>query len=133
VVALVHQLALTLGHIRRFEQEIQERFQNLDDAPLFETLPGAGKQLAPRLMIAFGENRDRFDSADAISRFADIAPVTERSGNKAWVHWRYSCPKFLRQTFVEWTNETIRFSFWAKAFYQLQREKGKTHQVAIRA
>jgi transposase len=84
-------------------------------------------------MIAFGENRDRFDSADTISRFAGIAPVTERSGNKAWVHWRYSCPKFLRQTFVEWTNETIRFSFWAKAFYQLQREKGKTHQVAIRA
>ena len=87
----------------------------------FTALPGAGQQLAPRLLVAFGEDRSRFTSADALCRYAGIAAVTERSGNKLWVHWRYSCPRFLRQTFVEWANETIRFSFWAKAFYQLQR------------
>ena len=27
----------------------------------------------------------------------------------------------------------MRFSFWARAFYKTQREKGKTHQMAIRA
>lgn len=133
VMALIHQLALVLGHIRRFDQEIAERFKALDDAPLFETLPGAGKQLAPRLLIAFGEDRSRFESSDALCRYSGIAPVTERSGNKSWVHWRYSCPTFLRQTFIEWTNETLRFSFWARAFYQQQREKGKTHQMAIRS
>jgi hypothetical protein len=41
----------------------------------------------------------------------------ERSGNKSWVHWRYSCPTFLRQTFIEWVGQTIPRSFWAKAFY----------------
>ncbi len=25
----------------------------------------------------------------------------------------------------------MRFSFWARAFYKAQREKGKTHQMAI--
>lgn len=133
VLALIHQLALVLGHIRQFDHEIAERFKVLKDAPLFEALPGAGKHLAPRLLVAFGEDRSRFISADAICQYSGIAPVTERSGNKSWVHWRYSCPTFLRQTFIEWTNETIRFSFWAKAFYQQQRAKGKTHQMAIRS
>ena len=133
VRAWVHQLALLLGHIRRFDTEIAERFSALDDATLFQALPGAGVQLAPRLLVAFGEDRSRYATADALCRYAGIAPVTERSGNKSWVHWRYSCPKFLRQNFIEWTNETIRFSFWARAFYQQQRENGKTHQTAIRA
>jgi len=43
---------------------------------------------------------------------------------------RWSCPKFLRQTFVEWTLQTRKYSFWAEAFYQMQRKKGKTHQEA---
>src|SRR4051812_35137930 len=47
--------------------------------------------------------------------------VMERSGNKKWVHWRYSCSKFVRLTFVEWAGQTIPRSFWAKAFYEEAR------------
>ena len=32
---------------------------------------------------------------------------------KHWVHWRWQCPTFLRQTFVEWAAQTINKSFWA--------------------
>jgi hypothetical protein len=39
---------------------------------------------------------------------------------------------FLRQTFVEWAAESIRHSFWARAYYQ-QRNKGASHQAAVRA
>jgi transposase len=133
VVSLAHQLALVMGQIRLFDEKIRQCFERLEDADLFRDLPGAGPQLAPRLLVAFGEDRKRFSSANALCCYAGIAPVTERSGNKSWVHWRYSCPKFLRQSFIEWTNQTVRFSFWARAFYQVQREKGKTHQMAIRA
>ena len=59
--------------------------------------------------------------------------MTERSGKKAWVHWRLQCPKFLRQTFVEWSAESMRQSFWAQVYYQQQRDKGNTHQAAVRA
>jgi len=83
------------------------RFKAFEDAALFQSLPGAGKQLAPRLLVAFGEDRSRFASPEALCCYAGIAPVTERSGNKSWVHWRYSCPKFLRQSFIEWANETL--------------------------
>src|SRR4030095_3221439 len=66
-------------------------------------------------------------------KYAGIAPVTERSGKKSWVHWRLQCPKFVRQTFVEWAAESLRPSFWAGIFSKQQRDKGKPHQAAVRA
>ena len=83
--------------------------------------------------MAFGEQRERYASAEDLQKYAGIAPVTERSGKQSWVHWRLQCPKFLRQTFVEWAAESIRYSFWAQVYYQQQREKGKAHQAVVRA
>ena len=59
--------------------------------------------------------------------------MTERSGHKHWVHWRWQCPTFLRQTFVEWAAQTINKSFWAGAYYRQQKAKGCSHQAAVRA
>jgi hypothetical protein len=89
--------------------------------------------LAPRLLAAFGEQRDRFQGADELLKYSSIAPVTERSGKKSWVHWRWQCPTFLRQTFVEWAGQTINKSFWAGAYYRQQRAKGSSYQAAARA
>jgi transposase len=133
VQALVAQLRVTLQAIADFDKAIAHRAQSHPDFPLFDTLPGAGAVLAPRLLVAFGEQRERYASADELQRYAGIAPVTERSGNKSWVHWRLQCPKFLRQTFVEWAAESTRHSFWARAYYQQQRDKGASHQAAVRA
>lgn len=129
----VSQLRTLIESLRRFEQEIKQLFDQLPDAELFAALPGAGSNLAPRLLLAFGDERARYQSAQDLLQFAGIAPVTERSGKKQWVHWRWGCPTFLRQTFVEWANESRKFSFWAMAFYQAQKRVGKTHQAAIRA
>ena len=65
--------------------------------------------------------------------YAGIAPVTERSGKKSWVHWRWQCPTFVRQTFVEWAGQTINKSFWAAAYYRQQRDKGSSYQAAVRS
>jgi hypothetical protein len=89
--------------------------------------------LAPRLLVAFGEQRQRFTSAEELQKYAGIAPVTERRGKKSWVHWRLQCPTFLRQTFVEWAAESTRHSFWAQVSYQQQRDQGKAHHAAVRA
>jgi Transposase IS116/IS110/IS902 family len=103
------------------------------DCTLLQALPGAGPVFAPRLLVAFREPRDRDASATDLQQYAGIAPVTERSGNTCGVHWRLRCPKFLRQTFLEWAGESIRHAFWARAYYAQQRAKGKTHHAAIRA
>src|SRR3989441_37120 len=133
VHALVAQLRVTMQAIADFDTAIAQRAQDHPDFPLFDALPGAGAVFAPRLLVAFGEQRERFTSADELQKYTGIAPVTERSGKKSWVHWRLQCPKFLRQTFVEWAAESTRHSFWAQVYYQQQREKGKAHQAAVRA
>jgi transposase len=133
VQALVTQLRVTLHAIEAFDNAIAQWAQSHPDFPLFSALPGAGAVFAPRLLVAFGEQRDRYASAEELQKYAGIAPVTERSGNKTWVHWRLQCPTFLRQTFVEWAAESTRHSFWARIYYQQQRDKGTSHQAAVRA
>jgi transposase len=133
VQALVSQLRATLQAIQDFDHAIAQHAQRHPDFALFQTLPGAGPVFAPRLLVAFGEQRERYASAAELQQFAGIAPVTERSGKKCWVHWRFQCPTFLRQTFVEWAAESIRHSFWARVYYQQQRDAGKAHQAAVRA
>ena len=132
-LVLVDQLRVTLQAIQRFDEEIAALASRHADYALFSALPGAGPQLAPRLLVAFGEQRERFKNAAQLQQYAGIAPVTERSGKKHWVHWRWQCPTFLRQTFVEWAAQTINKSFWAGAFYSQQRAKGCSHQAAVRA
>jgi transposase len=133
VTPLVQQLKMGLDGIKQFDTAITALFAQHRDAARFLNLPGAGKQYAPRLLVAFGEDRTHYADAADLLQYAGIAPVTERSGQSTWVHWRYSCPKFLRQSFIEWAAESIRHSFWASAFYHQQRTKGKSHQMAVRA
>ncbi len=130
---LVEQLRVTLQAIGRFDQEIAAITPKLPDYALFYALPGAGSALAPRLLVAFGEQRDRFAGADECQKYFAVAPVTERSGDKTWVHWRWQCSTFLRQTLVEWAGQTVNKSFWAGAYYRQQRDKGSSHQAAVRA
>jgi len=134
VEALVGQVRVTLEGIARFEEAIATTAASLPDYELlFSPLPGAGPTYAPRLLAAMGEDRERFSAAAQLQRCSGTAPVTERSGQKTWVHWRWKCPKFLRQTFVEWAAQTINKSAWAGAYYRQQRAKGSSHQAAVRA
>jgi transposase len=132
-LVLVDLLQVTLTSIQRYDEEIAAIATKHSDYALFASLPGAGPSLAPRLLVVFGEQRERFNSADELQKYSGVAPVTERSGKKHWVHWRWQCPTFLRQTFVEWAAQTINKSFWAGAFYRQQRDKGCTYQSAVRA
>ena len=58
---------------------------------------------------------------------------TERSGKKNWVHWRWQCLKFLRQTIRGMGGTNGQQSFWAGAYYRQQRDKGSSHTAAVRA
>ena len=127
------QMKVLISSIQKLEKEIDELTKAHDDVEIFSSLPGAGDTLIPRLITAFGTQRDRFSDANDAAKYFGIAPVIERSGNSEWIRWRYFCPKFIRQTFHEFANESIRFSFWAENFYRAQRQKGKKHHVAIRA
>ena len=88
--------------------------------------------LAPRLLTSLGTDRSRFSEPVALSSYSGIAPVTEKSGKtQHWVHVRWSCPKFLRQSWHEFANSSIKFSAWAALCYQEFRKK-MDHHEAIR-
>jgi transposase len=134
VEILIEQLRLALNAIDRFDQEIATTAAKLPDYELlFRPLPGAGPVMAPRLLVGFGEDRQRYGGADELQKYTGVAPVTVRSGKKTSVHWRWQCPTFLRQTMVEWAGQTVKYSFWAGAYYRQQRDKGSSHQAALRS
>jgi len=133
VKALASQMKTTLAAIKEFDREIGALCCAHEDFELFSSLPGAGKVYASRLLTAMGSNRERWATASELLCFSGVAPVIERSGKSSWTRWRYFCPKFTRQAFVEYAGESIRHSEWARAFYVSQKEKGKSHQAAVRA
>jgi transposase len=134
VVQVIAQLLRTLLEgIATLDRKIAEAAEVHPDYFIFQSLPGAGAALAPRLLAALGSQRDRYASAEEVQKYSGIAPVTERSGKKKWVHFRWACPKFLRQSFHEWAGHSIAQSAWARAYYQQQRQRGKDHHAVVRA
>ena len=127
------QLRTLLDAIRTFDAAIATVFADHPDHDLFVSLPGAGPVCAPRLAAAFGTDRTRWQAASALQTHAGIAPVTVRSGKTCWVHHRFACPKFLKQTFHEYAGQSIRFSTWARRYYDQQRGRSNSHHAALRA
>ena len=119
--------------IKEYDTAITDLFAQHEDASIFESFPGAGAQLAPRLLAAFGTDRSRFQSATEVQNVMGISPVKKDSGKMKMTLCRAVCSKFLRQTFHEFANVSIRFSIWAQAYYQQQRKTGHAHQAAIRS
>ena len=132
--ALLHLIADLRAEIALLEKRIREIVATHPDAPIFASFPGAGEATVPRLIAAFGTNREAFSSAADVQCLSGIAPVLKRSGNSSWIGMRRACSKFLRQTFHEFAGQSIPFSDWAKAFYRHQIDVQKaSHHQAVRA
>ena len=59
--------------------------------------------------------------------------MREKSGPQLWTQWRWDAPRLLRQSFVEWAGQTVRYSEWARVYDERMSQKGKKHAVIIRA
>lgn len=127
------QIAVLRAAIKDMDRQITQLATSQTDWFIFDSLPGAGDALAPRLMAAMGTCRDRFASAAELQSFTGIAPVQQASGNSVWIHFRLACPRFIRQTFHEWAAFTITKSVWAREYYDAAIARGKRHHVAVRA
>jgi transposase len=133
VIAWAALLRQVLEAIKDYDKQIDTLARQHPDYALMKSFPGAGPALTPRLIAALGSQRDRYQTAHEVQCYSGIAPVVASSGKQRWVHWRWSCPKFLRQTFHEWALHSIAYSDWARAYYEDQRAKGKHRNTAIRA
>ena len=133
VQTLVPQIRALNRAIKSYDHRIDRLFKAHPDRCIFESFPGAGPQLGPRLLTAFGTDRTRYTLAMEAADYFGISPVIERSGKQEWIRWRWHCPKFLRQSLVEFANKSLGFCPWARTYYDQQIQRGKQHHAAVRA
>jgi transposase len=133
VQSIAPQLHAVIDAIAQFDQRIKEVFHKHPDALIFSSFPGAGSALAPRLLAAMGTDRSRFSSSLEVAEYSGIAPVTERSGKSKWVHRRFACSQFVKQSFHEFAAQSILHCDWARGYYDQKKTEGKKHNAAVRA
>jgi hypothetical protein len=84
------------------------------------------------LLVVFGEQRDRFQNADELQKYAGIAPslsaAVRRVGSTGGGSARHLYGKRLLNGRGR---RLINKSFWAGAFYHQQRNKGCSRQGAL--
>lgn len=142
--ALIHAGGLVIQNLLKGIAQLRQTIADLDEAiektlkqhPDFfivNSFPGAGPVMAPRLIAALGTDRERFGSASQLQCCTGIAPIVVSSGKLSITQWRWNCPQFVRQTIHEWAQHSMGKSKWAKAYYDRQRAKNKSHQAAVRA
>jgi transposase len=127
------QLQLLQQTIANFDKHIAQAYEHHQDYPIFASLPGAGPTLGPRLLGSLGSQRQRYAAAGNLQCYTGVAPVTKRSGGSCYIHRRYLCPKFHKQSFHEYAKQSVLWSRWAAAYYLQQRTKGSSHHTAVRA
>ena len=133
VKMLINQISQLNDTIDEFDREIKSLYDKHPDKDIFDSFPGTGDALGPRLLSAWGADRERYNSANSMQQYSGIAPITVASGKSKKVVRRVACPKFILQTFHEFANSSRKSSVWAQAYYNMLRDHGKTHHTAVRS
>ncbi len=131
-VALAGQLRVLHKQIADYRAAIEALFAQHPDHDIYDSLPGVGKKLGPRLLGELGDDRDRFADAEGLQGHGGTAPVTISSGQKRFVKLRRACNKWLRSTVHLWANLSRAECVWAAAYYDRKRQEGKNHATALR-
>ena len=133
MLILVEQLQSLRARISEYQKEIDQLFAKHPDSETFKSLPGAGEKNAPRLLAEIGDNREKYSDADSLQCTAGTSPITRASGKSRVVMMRRACRKSFRDTMHQFSFCSLTQSSWAKAFYDQQKAKGKTHASALRS
>lgn len=121
------------NELQEIENEMEEITENHTLGKYFQSLPGAGKVLSAKLLALFGDNKNRFHSANEAQCLFGTAPKNYQSGQYHKIIMRKACNKTARAIVYKFAFASLQFSNWAREYYDQQRKKGKTHSVAVRA
>ena len=116
--ALVAQLLPLIEQIAQYDKEIEALFLTHEDHELFESLPRAGKRLAPRLLAEIGDDRTRYENAGSLQALGGTSPVLYQSGTYCKAHRRLGCIKPLRNVLHQFAWQTTQSEPWANEYYQ---------------
>jgi transposase len=132
VATLVQCLHTLEAALAVYAKRIGAVYDAHPDAAIYESLPGAGAKLAPRLLVLFGANRSRYDDAGGPQKLSGTVPVTEGSGKHRQDKFRWACRPEARQTMHLFADCSRHQCLWAQTFYLQARAGGDGHAEALR-
>jgi transposase len=125
MLVLVGQLMPLVEQIASYDKDIEALFLTHADSSLVESLPRAGKRLAPRLLAELGDDRKRYQGCRSLQALAGTAPVLYQSGNYQKAHRRSACLKPLRNVLYLFAWQSTRSEPWALEYYHRKRAEAK--------
>jgi hypothetical protein len=135
VVALsvIRMLLPIVEEVAVLEAELADALNVHPDAAVMASLPGLGVVLSARLLGEFGDAEGRYVSPKARKNYAGTSPITRASGVKKSVSARTRRNRRIVDACQMWAFTALTKSPGARAYYDRQRERGKTHNQALRA
>ncbi len=131
-VFLAQQLVGLTQQKKTTIRQLNVLFNQHPDAPIFASIPGAGELLAPKLLVMFGDHRQRLPYREILPAIAGTCPVTVASGKSRYVKFRRACNHSFRQTTQQVAQASVRRSPWAAAYFARARERGHSKSHAYR-
>lgn len=130
---LADQIANLSDHLGQLDGELQGLVEAHPDAPIFQSLPGAGTTTVASFLAAFGEDREASPSWRQLAAFWGVAPLTKQSGKHRSVHHRWTCRPGMKQTLTLFAFQTASTDgCWAREYYQEKRKRNAEHYTALR-
>lgn len=145
IATLIPQLLLVHHQYRTTEHQIDRVLDQLAaadapgqpsehrDAKILQSLPGVGRVVAATMLTEAGGPLAARDYS-MLRALVGVAPVTKRSGKRAWiVHMRYACKRRLREAVYHWARTSIQHDAIARDYYHGLRVRGHNHARALRS
>jgi transposase len=132
---LLAQLTMVVAAVGEYRKAIEDFFDSMPAAQWARTLPiGDHGITAPTLWARLGDAPGRWESFRHLQAHAGSVPVTKRSGKQQrLVQFRFACDKSLRYVVDQVAFLSLRSSEWARAYYDQQRARGRSHRQSLRA
>jgi len=121
------------AQITALEAELTDHFEQHPDAGIYLSLPGIGVTLGARALGEFGDDPNRYADAKSRKNYADTSPITRASGTRHVALARFIRNRRLADAIDQWAFCSLSASPGARAYYDLQRDKGLSHHKALRA
>lgn len=126
--AEVRLLAAVRNELERVHEDLAALYARVPQAAIYDSLPGIGAKLGPRLAAWFGSAPARhFPSKRQALAYAGQTPLTERSGKSLYfVHKRVCCDRVGRHLCYLWARscQCLATTKWQREYLRDCQQRG---------
>ena len=134
VKGLVAALKPLVAQIARLTDQIRQALAEHPDGRIFQSLFLSPRTaICPATILAeMGDCRARYAGYRELAADGGQAPVAKESGKRRNAQFRWACDHRLRNAIAVMADTSRRHNPWAADIYDRARQRGATHQHALR-